>query len=130
MIHYFKRKFTEKYNLKAIEINPEVENHLFWYHWPGNVRELSNLIERLLVVTPKKHIKLNDLPEPYCNYFPYKLKEKFTIHEIAPLKETVNEFKLELIHKALNQCRTQREAAKILGISFSNLSKILKKLNF
>jgi DNA-binding NtrC family response regulator len=33
------------------------------YAWPGNVRELANTIERLLILSPKPTIDVDDLPE-------------------------------------------------------------------
>jgi len=35
------------------------------YSWPGNVRELSNLIERLIILYPKKLVKWSDLPDKF-----------------------------------------------------------------
>jgi two-component system nitrogen regulation response regulator NtrX len=33
------------------------------YPWPGNVRELQNLVERLVLMTPRMQIEMGDLPE-------------------------------------------------------------------
>ena len=38
---------------------------LMEYPWPGNIRELENLIERLVVLTEEKDIRVENLPENY-----------------------------------------------------------------
>ena len=34
------------------------------YDWPGNVRELRNMVERLVIMTPRDVIGPEDLPPP------------------------------------------------------------------
>jgi len=42
---------------------PGAADALARYDWPGNVRELENLMERLVVLTPRERIEADDLPE-------------------------------------------------------------------
>ena len=35
------------------------------YRWPGNVRELRNLIERLMILSPRQEIGTDDLPSEF-----------------------------------------------------------------
>lgn len=121
LISYFMRKYQHRYGLKNKEIVPELIQHLYWYPWPGNVRELSNLVERLLIISKGNIVKPSDLPTSYLNYS--ESKEKFTVHEIAPLKDLTKEFEMTVISKAMEQCRNQKEAAEMLGISFASLSR-------
>lgn len=121
---YFKNKFERKYALKNKEVSPELIKHLYWYPWPGNVRELANLVERLLIMSSDNVIKITDLPLQYL-YFS-ETRDRFTVHEIAPLKGMTREFEMTVISKAMEQSKNQREAAKMLGISFSSLSRKLK----
>lgn len=124
-ISYFMNKFQQKYSLKKKVFNPEVIKNLIWYPWPGNVRELANLVERLLIVSKEKIVKLEDLPAPYL-HFP-RVANRFTIHDIAPLKEMVKEFEAAVISKAMERGKNQKEAAEMLGISFSSLSRKLRE---
>ena len=121
---YFKNKYQRKHALKNKEVSPELIKHLYWYPWPGNVRELANLVERLLIMSSDNVIKITDLPLQYL-YFS-ETRDRFTVHEIAPLKEMTREFEMTVISKAMKQSKNQREAAKMLGISFSSLSRKLK----
>jgi len=124
-ISYFMNKFQQKYGLKNKEISPDVIKNLIWYSWPGNIRELANLVERLLIVSKDKVIKVSDLPASYL-HFPDS-RNRFTVHEIAPLKEMVKEFEAAVISKAMEKGKNQKEAAEMLGISFSSLSRKLRE---
>ena len=125
-ISYFQNKFQKKYALKNKEISQDIIKHLYWYPWPGNVRELANLVERLLIVAKGNMVKMADLPASYLNYSQQQLLDRFTVHDIAPLKEMTKEFELAVINKAMEQSKNQKEAAEMLGISFSSLSRKLK----
>jgi transcriptional regulator with PAS, ATPase and Fis domain len=126
LISYFQKKFQQKYAIRNKEMSTDVIKHLYWYPWPGNVRELANLVERLLIVAKENVIRVADLPAPYLNYTQHQPMDRFTVHDIAPLKEMTREFELAVITKAMEQSKNQREAAEMLGISFSSLSRKLK----
>lgn len=95
--------------------------------WPGNVRELKNLVERLLITTNREAIELADLPAPYRNPEPGDLTENLTrVAEIQDLDEARAAFEREFIRSRLAQCGgDEAEAAKSLGISKSQLAKML-----
>jgi DNA-binding NtrC family response regulator len=42
---------------------PDAVDALTRYDWPGNVRELENLMERLVVLSPRERIEADDLPK-------------------------------------------------------------------
>jgi DNA-binding NtrC family response regulator len=45
------------------KITPQAMRVLQSYTWPGNVRELANTIERLLILSPRPVIDVDDLPD-------------------------------------------------------------------
>ena len=45
------------------QVAPSVLQKLIAYPWPGNVRELQNIVERLVLMTPRDVIDADDLPE-------------------------------------------------------------------
>ena len=124
-ISYFQNIFQRKYALGKKEISKDIIKHLYWYPWPGNVRELANLVERLLIISKEEVIKMADLPSSYLKCSQQQLKDRFTVHDIAPLKDMTREFELAVINKAMEQSKNQKEAAEILGISSSSLSRKL-----
>jgi two-component system, NtrC family, response regulator HydG len=45
------------------KVTPQAMRVLQGYAWPGNVRELANTMERLLILSPRPVIDVDDLPE-------------------------------------------------------------------
>ena len=46
-----------------VRIDQEVHEVFARYSWPGNVRELQNVVKRVLAITRKRLIMVNDLPD-------------------------------------------------------------------
>jgi sigma-54 specific flagellar transcriptional regulator A len=62
------REFCERNAAEGrgrIELTARTLQVLSRYPWPGNVRELSNLIERLSILCPNRHVDVADLPAKY-----------------------------------------------------------------
>lgn len=58
LVRYFVQKFSRRLN-KAVEYIPtEVMDALANYSWPGNIRELENLIERAVLLSPGKELRV------------------------------------------------------------------------
>ena len=58
LVRYFVQKFSRRLN-KAVEYIPaEAMDALSNYSWPGNVRELENLIERAVLLSPGKELRI------------------------------------------------------------------------
>jgi DNA-binding NtrC family response regulator len=60
------RRFMDRVNAqngsKVSAISPDLIDALQQYHWPGNVRELLNVVERMIVLTDKESLDIDDLP--------------------------------------------------------------------
>jgi formate hydrogenlyase transcriptional activator len=58
LVRYFVQKFSSRLN-KVVEYVPaEAMNALVNYSWPGNVRELENFIERAVLLSPGKELRV------------------------------------------------------------------------
>jgi formate hydrogenlyase transcriptional activator len=58
LVRYFVQKFSRRLN-KVVEYVPaEAMNALANYPWPGNVRELENFIERAVLLSPGKELRV------------------------------------------------------------------------
>jgi formate hydrogenlyase transcriptional activator len=58
LVRYFVQKFSRRLN-KVVEYVPaEAMNALTNYPWPGNVRELENFIERAVLLSPGKELRV------------------------------------------------------------------------
>lgn len=60
---YFLQKYQPYSNKEITGISPEVYNALNRYDWPGNIRELENTIERAILLSQGKTLKISDLPD-------------------------------------------------------------------
>jgi len=118
--------FTHKYNKennKSIEgVNRAALDILMAHDWPGNVRELENVIERAVVLCQKELISPADLPA--------NLSQQAVV-EVAPsgatLPRIVESIEKQKIKEALAQHKTQRRAAKALGITERMLGYKIQK---
>ena len=58
LVRYFVQKFSRRQN-KTVEYVPaDAMDALVNYNWPGNVRELENLIERAVLLSPGKELRV------------------------------------------------------------------------
>ncbi|MFH1684355.1 MAG: sigma 54-interacting transcriptional regulator [Candidatus Margulisiibacteriota bacterium] len=107
--------FTHKYNKensKSIEgVNRAALDTLVAYDWPGNVRELENVIEHAVVLCQKDLISPRDLPANLSQKAVSVQPEGMTLPKI------VESIEKQKIAEALDKHKTQRKAAKVLGIT-------------
>jgi len=125
LVDYYLKKFCLKNKKKKITFSNELLNYLVSYDWPGNVRELQNFIERIVVLTNKEYISLNDLPEDISKL----VKKSFTltINEFLPLKEFINNAKMKYINYIMTQNNNDIEkTASILEIDKNYLKSLIK----
>jgi len=62
LVRRFMDRVNEQNGKQITAIQPAVVDTLQRYDWPGNVRELLNIIERMMVLSDKTVIELDDLP--------------------------------------------------------------------
>jgi two-component system response regulator AtoC len=63
LVEHFIHNHNKSLGLHIEGITPQALKILLDYHWAGNVRELENVIERIMVLTDKKRIDTEDIPE-------------------------------------------------------------------
>ncbi|MGE4513801.1 MAG: sigma-54-dependent transcriptional regulator [Chryseobacterium sp.] len=111
---YFLEKYRQKYHKPKLILNGSLISELMSYSWPGNIRELDHCIERSVILSNEKNIKLlmpND----------------------EELEKTVVNLNLEemeeiLIKKALKKHRGNISlAAEDLGLSRAALYRRMEK---
>ncbi len=62
LVKRFMERVNEQNGTHITSISPAVVDALQTYHWPGNVRELLNIVERMMVLTDKVGLEIDDLP--------------------------------------------------------------------
>ncbi len=128
LVAHFLNKFCEKLDRPIKEVHPDVMSALYGYSWPGNVRELENVIERALVLCRGDAILPEDLPLELRQTPEIEAELDTLVSGEKGLAETLDAIEERIIRRALkNTGNVQAQAAKILGISRSNLQYKLKK---
>jgi len=61
LVHYFVNKYATKMSKQISSISETIMEKLLYYPWPGNVRELENVIERAIILSPKKSLLIPEL---------------------------------------------------------------------
>ena len=125
LIHHFLNQFNRKCGVNKTISTPAL-NILCKYSFPGNIREIANLVEQLVVLTPGEVIGPEDIPdtvkEERIAQIPYDSNQKW------PLRKVVEHVEKNVITNAINLHKSQRKAAKALGIDHSTLSR--KKIKY
>ena len=129
LIHFFLKQFNAKCHTD-MSLAPAALDCLRNFSFPGNIRELANLIEQLVVLTPGDRIGLEDLPAairkneadpclfPDTDLFPE------TEWNLGNVVQSVEK---HMIISALKTCGSQRQAARLLNIDHSTLSRKIKR---
>jgi DNA-binding NtrC family response regulator len=124
LIQYFIQRFSTEAKKNFNDISDQALKQIMAYEWPGNVRELANTIERAVVLGQPPMIQLDDLP---AGVFAV---EASNAPVNASYHHTVDEYRREVILKALTETRGNRTAAaKLLGLERSYLQKLLKSFD-
>jgi transcriptional regulator with PAS, ATPase and Fis domain len=97
------------------------------YRWPGNVRELENVVERAVVLTKKREIDVDDLPERLV-----REAESEPVgdgeYRAMSLKEAMEGPEKRIIEQALRANNWNRQlTAQVLDINRTTLYKKMKR---
>ena len=122
LANHFIKRHNVQMGKKVEALDPEALQELEAYPWPGNVRELANVMERAMVLNKGEVIRLEDLPLS-------SLEEVEEEEGFFPLQEYLDRERERAILAALRQTGgNQAQAAVLLGLHRSNLSRMIKRL--
>jgi two-component system, NtrC family, nitrogen regulation response regulator NtrX len=125
LVEYFLALFSVQNGKRPKTVSVEALAYFLAYDWPGNVRELRNMVERLVIMTPRDVIGPEDLPPPLRPKEPAAGAEE--IQREKTLKEARDAFERAYILAELraHEGNVTRTAEK-LGIERSHLYRKLK----
>ncbi len=136
LANYFLTTFRKKMTRGPYAFSDEVLRVLQMHDWKGNVRELRNLAERLVILVNSKTIQMSDLPVEYRMEQPETASPLNSGVSVIPnlnssmsYEDAVNEYRKEIIKKALVDHGSKTKAAGALGINRSYLYELIEKLN-
>ena len=130
LVRYFVQKFSRSLNKIVQYVPAEAMDALVGYSWPGNIRELENLLERAVILSPGKELRVplselrNALAAP-------AEESPLAISAAAPVA-TLEEAERQHILRALRQTQWRiagpRGAAAMLGMKRTTLQARIRKL--
>ncbi len=138
LLNYFINEYNIQFNKKITKIDAELESFILNYSWPGNVRELKNSVERAVLLSEGKSLKLRNFSS-IINFNPSlqeKTESKFSSHpHIIQLQlnyintdlEKLNQIYAEEMLRKFSGNKTK--TSQQLGISRPKLDKLLKNDN-
>ncbi len=125
LVNYFIKCYSEENNIKPKRFSEKAIEVMMKYPWKGNVRELRNVVERLLIMTERDIIDIEDLPEYIRGdssiYFP-DAKNIKSLKEFRELAE-----KRFIIEKLKENNWNISKTARAIGTPRSNLYKKLEQ---
>jgi formate hydrogenlyase transcriptional activator len=134
LVRYFVQKFSRRLN-KAVEYVPaEAMDALANYAWPGNIRELENLIERAVLLSPGKELRVpvSELKSATAADPSSSLSSSafsgFPPSSISTLEEAERQHILRALRQTEWRIAGLKGAAALLGMKRTTLQARMRKL--
>jgi formate hydrogenlyase transcriptional activator len=144
LVRYFVQKFSRRLN-KVVEYVPaDAMTALANYSWPGNVRELENFIERAVLLSPGKELRipiselLNEPESPSTPRSSYRTvvsptadnsDEAAASASISTLEQAEREHILRALQQTQWRIGGPKGAAALLDMKRTTLQARMRKLN-
>ncbi len=126
LVSEFVKEFSLSTNIEPKVFSQAAIELLQRHDWPGNVRELKNLVERLMIMVPKKVLEAKDIPDPFSRSFDTD-KGFETAFMQASFKKAKSGFEKAFIENKLKEFNGNiSQTAEAIGIERSNLHKKIK----
>jgi len=136
LVRYFVQKFSRRLN-KAVEYIPaEAMDALSNYSWPGNVRELENLIERAVLLSPGKELRIPiaelksaaAVASPGVSFSASLISSSSSASPISTLEEAERQHILRALRQTEWRVAGPKGAASLLGMKRTTLQARMRKL--
>jgi len=128
LIDHYLEYYCGEYGKPLKSLSSDTLKILETYSWPGNIRELRNEIERLVIMTAGKLIKVKNLREELRRPIP-AFSVAGDVTSAGELKTAREKFEHDFILKRLEEQRWNiTQTAESLGIERSNLHRKMKQL--
>jgi formate hydrogenlyase transcriptional activator len=135
LVRYFVQRFSRQLNKDVEYIPADAMDALTHYSWPGNVRELENLIERAVLLSPGKELRIPfaELKSAGLAAAAAEPSSSFTsLTSAASSISTLQEAERQHILRALRHTQWRiagpKGAAVLLGMKRTTLQARMRKL--
>ncbi len=136
LVRYFVQKFSQRFNKSVLYVPADAMEALTNYSWPGNVRELENLLERAVLLSPGKDLRipLSELKSNEAirsgNSFEAApvVTPASALTPVATLEEAERQHILRVLRQTKWRVAGPRGAANLLGMKRTTLQARMRKL--
>ncbi len=136
LVEYYLEFFSKQHGWKQKTIQPAARQLLETHAWPGNVRELKNVVERLIILSPKEEITPNDVHDALGPPTAKHAAKSVSISQIlvsawenVTYPQAEQDFQRSYLLQKLEQYQWNvSKTAEEIGLDRSNLHKKMKKL--
>lgn len=129
LLEHFLDKFGREMNRPDRMMQPQVVDLFYSYTWPGNVRELINVVRRMLAMSRRKVLSLDDVPAAIRSKLETQSSKKGTgfMEERA---RTIEEFEYNYIVALLRTCSGDiSAAARMADVSRQSIYRLMERLH-
>jgi len=136
LVRYFVQKFSQRFNKTVLYVPADAMDALTNYAWPGNVRELENLLERAVLLSPGKELRipLSELKPNFSNSSGETApasavsSTSMTTSPVGTLEEVERQHILRALRQTQWRIAGPRGAAILLGMKRTTLQARMRKL--
>jgi formate hydrogenlyase transcriptional activator len=130
LVRYFVQKFSRSLNKLVQYVPSDAMDALVAYSWPGNIRELENLLERAVILSPSKELRvpLSELRNALATPVEESPVAISTSAPVATLEEAERQHILRALRQTEWRIAGPRGAATLLGMKRTTLQARIRKL--
>jgi formate hydrogenlyase transcriptional activator len=143
LVRYFVQNFSRRLNKTVQYVPADAMDALVNYAWPGNIRELENLIERAVLLSPGKELRvpLSELKQATLSVsdisdisadgsiLPPSSPAAAPVAPVATLEEAERQHILRALRQTEWRIAGPKGAASVLGMKRTTLQARMRKLN-
>jgi formate hydrogenlyase transcriptional activator len=142
LVRYFVQNFSRRLNKTVQYVPADAMDALVNYSWPGNIRELENLIERAVLLSPGKELRvpLAELKQATLSvsdisdisdgsFVPPSSPAGSASAPVATLEEAERQHILRALRQTEWRIAGPKGAAAVLGMKRTTLQARMRKLN-
>lgn len=139
LVRYFVQKFSLRLNKSVAFVPVEAMEALSNYSWPGNIRELENFIERAVLLSPGRELRVpiselksgpvaTGLSEDSASSFAPVASAVSSPASISTLEDAERQHILRALRQTEWRIAGPRGAAAVLGMKRTTLQARMRKL--
>ena len=129
LVHFLER-YGREMNRPGRTASQEVLNMLIAYTWPGNVRELINVVKRMLAMSRRKALSVDDLPPDIRSHMDAGSKKARMGGFLGEKARMLEQFEYDYMVSILKTCGGDVSAvARMADISRQSVYRMIGRLN-